>query len=523
MKYLAILKDSLRETIDSKVFIVVLAISALLIGIMATLSLTPNPAGEGLPKLIEKLPDGAQEMDVPVLGRIKATPSFTHYTLEDLKGPEGTARPWEGEYQFTIEARDLAPNGTRIAVLKDLLQTEEAKEREAGTGKKTRGRQIQEDIIAEVRRIQEREEKKGGDRFAINQRIQEAFVAYLTKRLQEEVHSLTPQEMEQVVKEHLESQGNWRVVNVKLVDLPEAERKIRIKARVPVQEGEDLRLKTEEVEGELNKFRVTVASKADTYKLWPHRATLFFGGVPLGSSSQPSALVYRISRYCIELVGAPVIMLLSCIITAFYIPNMLRKGTIDLLLAKPIGRVGLLLYKYIGGMTFMVLNTALLILGLWFVLGLRSGIWEPTFLLSIPILAFEFAFFYALSTLAAIWTRSPIVSILFCVVAWGLLFGLGWLHYAVQMSNEQSGPEAAAGWVSTTTNTVHAILPHYLDLDWLSDRTLMERSLGLSLAEREEIARKWESYRWSESLLVTSAYIFGILGLACWRFWAKDY
>jgi hypothetical protein len=51
----------------------------------------------------------------------------------------------------------------------------------------------------------------------------------------------------------------------------------------------------------------------------------------------------------------------------------------------------------------------------------------------------------------------------------------------------------------------------------------MERSLGLSLAEREEIAKKWEAYRWSEALLVTSAYIFGILGLACWRFWAKDY
>jgi ABC-type transport system involved in multi-copper enzyme maturation permease subunit len=523
MKYLAILRDSLRETIDSKVFIVVLAISALVIGIMATLSLTPNSAAEGLPKLVEKLPDGAQEVDVPILGRIKATPSFTQYSLQDLQAPEGSARPWESEYQFTIEARDLAPNGGRIAALRDLLQTEEARERQAGTGKKTRGRKIQEDLAAEVERIQEREEKKGGDRVAINQRIQETFIAYLTKRLEEEVHSLTSQEMEQFIKEHLESQGNWRVIDVKLLDLPEAERKIKIKARVPVQEGEDLRLKMEEVDGEVNKYRVTIASRTDTYKLWPHKATLFFGGIPLGGSSQPSAVVYRISRYVIEVVGAPVIMMLSCIITAFYIPNMLRKGTIDLLLAKPIGRVGLLLYKYIGGMTFMFLNTSLLILGLWVVLGLRSGIWEPAFLLTIPVLTFEFALFYALSTLAAIWTRSPIVSILFCVVAWGLLFGVGWLHYLVYISKQAAGPEAATGWVSTTTNTVHAVLPHYLDLDWCSDRILMEKSLGLSLAEREEVAKKWEPYRWSESLLVTSAYVLAILGLACWRFWAKDY
>src|SRR5215472_3319829 len=102
MKYLAMLKDSLRETIDSKVFIVVLAISALFIGIMATLSLTPNPPQTGLEKLVEKISDGAQEVDMPVVGRMKATPSFTQYTLLEFQGPENASRPWEAEYHFII-------------------------------------------------------------------------------------------------------------------------------------------------------------------------------------------------------------------------------------------------------------------------------------------------------------------------------------------------------------------------------------------------------------------------------------
>ena len=54
---------------------------------------------------------------------------------------------------------------------------------------------------------------------------------------------------------------------------------------------------------------------------------------------------------------------------------MLRKGTVDMLVVKPIHRVALLLYKYIGGLTFIFLNTVVAIGGVWLALGLRSGIW----------------------------------------------------------------------------------------------------------------------------------------------------
>ena len=57
-------------------------------------------------------------------------------------------------------------------------------------------------------------------------------------------------------------------------------------------------------------------------------------------------------------------------------------------------------------------------------LGFRSGLWGTGFLLTIFVLTSQFAIFYAVSTLLAVLTRSPIVCILGTIMTWGLLFGL---------------------------------------------------------------------------------------------------
>src|SRR5262249_57372957 len=108
---------------------------------------------------------------------------------------------------------------------------------------------------------------------------------------------------------------------------------------------------------------------------------------------------------------------------------MWRKGRMELWLAKPVRRLSLLGYKYLGGLTFMFLTTTFLVFGLWIALGLRSGIWEPSFLLLIPILTFQFAMYYALSTFLAVLTRSAIVCLLGCVMLSGLPFGVGCAYH----------------------------------------------------------------------------------------------
>src|SRR5260370_37088846 len=106
-----------------------------------------------------------------------------------------------------------------------------------------------------------------------------------------------------------------------------------------------------------------------------------------------------IEHRLVNVLGAPIALLVSVVRAVFSIPNMLRKGTVDLLLVKPIRRPTLLLYKYVGGLTFIFLNTALAVGGVWLVLSLRSGVWAPGFLMSIPLITFYFAILYSLSTL----------------------------------------------------------------------------------------------------------------------------
>ena len=68
--------------------------------------------------------------------------------------------------------------------------------------------------------------------------------------------------------------------------------------------------------------------------------------------------LYILEDFIVNSVGSWVAILVSVVITAFFIPNMLRKGTVDLLIVKPIRRSTLLLYKYVGGLLFILLNTA---------------------------------------------------------------------------------------------------------------------------------------------------------------------
>src|SRR4051812_1742219 len=121
MKYFAILKDSLRETIDSKVFFAVIALSLFVIAVMATLSFEPNPPGEGLQKLAERFYDGPS-VEVPLVGKVRVTDPFTQYTIEDTASAGSTTRPWATDYEFILVSRDQVPWGGREAVFLSLLE-----------------------------------------------------------------------------------------------------------------------------------------------------------------------------------------------------------------------------------------------------------------------------------------------------------------------------------------------------------------------------------------------------------------
>jgi hypothetical protein len=104
--------------------------------------------------------------------------------------------------------------------------------------------------------------------------------------------------------------------------------------------------------------------------------------------------------------------------------------------------------------------------------------------------------------------------------------------------------------VFITLDVLHTILPRYKDIDWLTSKMLEQETLKprpipapdpSNKAEYEAWEKKTEeakatyekqlkalnkrygSYDWPSSLVVSSLFIAIMLGLACWRFATKDF
>ncbi len=105
-------------------------------------------------------------------------------------------------------------------------------------------------------------------------------------------------------------------------------------------------------------------------------------------------------------------LLLAIFSCSSFIPNMLEKGNIDLLLSKPISRFQIMLGKYLGGVLVVLLNITFLILGVWLIVSFKFSYWDVSFLWSIIIITFTFAVLYALIVLFGVLTKSSILGMM---------------------------------------------------------------------------------------------------------------
>lgn len=106
------------------------------------------------------------------------------------------------------------------------------------------------------------------------------------------------------------------------------------------------------------------------------------------------------------------ILFFSLISTSSFIPSMLEKGTIDLLISKPISRFSILISKFLGAVLFVAISMVFLIGSIWLILSLKSGYWSPAFLYSILSLTAAFAVMYSITVLIGLLTNSSVISIL---------------------------------------------------------------------------------------------------------------
>ncbi len=123
-------------------------------------------------------------------------------------------------------------------------------------------------------------------------------------------------------------------------------------------------------------------------------------------------VIIRFETTLINQLSFIVIFCLLIVMSASFIPSMLEKGTIDLILSKPVSRTKLILSKFLSIVLLSFLIIAFLILIIWIIISVKSNIWYFPFLSSILWLTYIFAILYSLELLIGLITQSTVMSLL---------------------------------------------------------------------------------------------------------------
>jgi ABC-type transport system involved in multi-copper enzyme maturation permease subunit len=461
MKFLAILKDSLRETLDVKLFYVMLILSLLVVLLVSSVTYKPVSMERRLTFQTDAI-NFAFRMQMASQAETQGLDA--RFDIKDFR-QTGPPEPWLADYHF--------------------LYTVSVTSRDVGGPAGKPDKKLHEKLKEDLKKV------------------------ITAEQLQRDLGQL------------------FTEVQVKEVP-PEGDELVRFD--VSTQKGTPVKSRQE----------------------WVHEPALFFGLVPIPLPLFSLGQQIRfIGDSIVGSWGAAFIMLLSTIMTASFLPNMLGKGTVDLLLAKPIHRVTLLLYKFAGGLLFMVLNTVVIMVGIWFGLGVQSGVWVQAFLVCILIYTFQFTIFYAVSALAGVLTRSAIISILAAMATWAFLVIIGWTHWIfIENGRADKPPSEREHWAYVGYDLVHTVLPRYKDLDWLTSKMIQEElikpvsspppdttnpSAQQAYETRKKVTdevyqkqlkkldKEYGAHHWVSSLTVSGLFIALMLGLACWRFATRDY
>jgi ABC-type transport system involved in multi-copper enzyme maturation permease subunit len=142
--------------------------------------------------------------------------------------------------------------------------------------------------------------------------------------------------------------------------------------------------------------------------------------------------------------------ILALISTASIFPDLVARGSIDLMLSKPVSRVTIFFAKFASGLLFAILQVGIVCIGVFIALGWRLGEWNWVIFAAIPIVTVFFSYLFAISALAGVVTRSSITALLLAIVFWLALFSLQqtegfvlWFKMEAQVAHEAAEQDEA--------------------------------------------------------------------------------
>ena len=161
-------------------------------------------------------------------------------------------------------------------------------------------------------------------------------------------------------------------------------------------------------------------------------------------------------------------MVLAVFASAGLIPSVLEPGRIELLLSKPVSRTRILVGRYAGNVLVVSCNVIYLALGVWIILGIKTHIWSPTFLICIATTIFIFAVLLSVVVLIGVLFESAALATMVTVALMIISPILAQTRLMMRLLSSE--------WSRQIWRTLYYALPKVYDmgtmtLDAIQDRT----------------------------------------------------
>jgi ABC-type transport system involved in multi-copper enzyme maturation permease subunit len=176
------------------------------------------------------------------------------------------------------------------------------------------------------------------------------------------------------------------------------------------------------------------------------------------------------------------------------IPSVLEPGRIALLLSKPIKRTTLLLGRYAGNFLVVALNHVYLIVGIWLILGYKTSIWEPRFLLAIPISLFIFAVLLCVVVLVGVLSESSALSVMLAAALMLISALLAQRDFILRLLDSE--------WSRELWTLLYWIVPKVYDLGYTM------KQIVLYDRQADWVTPVWTSAAFGIAVLCCAVYVF---------------
>ncbi len=196
---------------------------------------------------------------------------------------------------------------------------------------------------------------------------------------------------------------------------------------------------------------------------------------------------------------------LALFATAHLVPRLQEKGTIDLYLSRPIGRVPLLLSRYAGGLLLAGANVLYLIGSMWLIVVWKTHVFHPRFLLSGAVILFTIATLMAFAFLVGVITSSTGVALM---ATYAIFF-----FAAILAAHDRISAAVSTEFAARVVDGIYWVLPKTAQLGQAAVALVAGKEAPERLADINHLA------------VYGSTALFGVaaLGLASWLFSRKDF